>query len=302
MLCKLIIVFLTFMFTEGVPLIAQTRRLPQYSVIETLQHRVDSSDAPKIVRSLHRHVLSYSTPAEGNLPYQLREFSLSAEHNLVTAAIMNETVNPLMLQRFKRLNNANEAIINAVRQFNPISPSYWTLVVPFQFTLKSTLAYRRWQLHRSQRYALQSTNATALLQETIYTVQDTSILLEAAAYMLQQLHKLGLQQLRRVCQPILSSGFGLLLNELPHDSLEVLASQFELVIDENTSRHRYSDLALGSLVVVVLATSSLLLLPLMCQERSKFLMLSRCFLYIAGITWFHMMVFFLYFCKLQKDF
>ncbi|AQZ17062.1 (ZYRO0D02310g) [Zygosaccharomyces parabailii] len=302
MLHRLIIVIFTLIFTHALPLISHNTALPQYSLIATLQNRVANSDAPDIVKALHKHVLSFSALPRTTLPHQFNEFSLSVEHNLVTAVFMNETCHLELLEVFTRFKNAGEEITTSISQMNRISSVYWTLAVPLQLTLKSSIAYRCWQLQRWQQTAIQSANATALLQDTFSIVYDSTILLEASTYMLHQLHKLGSHELHRICEPILSHAFGSLFNQLPQDSLDTLVSQLRVMLSDDTSRHRYSELALGSLLLVLLATSSLLLLPLMCHERAKFAMLTRCFLYIVGVTWFHMMVFFLYFCKLRKDF
>lgn len=302
MLYRPIIVICTLIFTHAFPLISHNTALPQFSLIATLQNRVANSDAPDIVKALHKHVLSFSALPSTTLSHQFNEFSLAVEHNLVTAVFMNETCHLELLELFTRLKNAEEEIMSSIRHMNYISSVYWTLAVPLQLTLKSSIAYRCWQLQRLQQNAIQSVNATDLLQDTFSIVYDCAILLEASTYMLHQLHKWGSHKLHRMCEPILSNAFRSLFNQLPRDSLDTLASQVIVMLSDETSRHRYSELALGSLLIVLLATSSLLLLPLMCHERAKFAMLTRCFLYIVGVTWFHMMVFFLYFCKLRKDF
>ncbi|CAR27599.1 hypothetical protein ZYGR_0N00810 [Zygosaccharomyces rouxii] len=289
--------------------IGRKQQLPQqtapYARIQTLQGRIIDSDSSQLVKSLYEHVLTFNAAPSGTLHQSLDDLSQAIELNLATAAILNTTSSSVAtLEYFTRLQIAAQEI-NSHSLFvkNRFSPSYWALEVPFQFTFKSTIAYRCWQLNNLQNHAIHNYNGSLLLQETFDKVRDITILLEASVYMLSQLKTLGFQQLYQTCQPILTNFFQPLLQKpLSQENLHSLQDQLNSLAENDLSRHRYSELALASFLVILLASSTISLIPLMCKQHSDRLMLTRCILYLVGMTWFHMMVFFLYFCKLRRDF
>ncbi|GAV53588.1 hypothetical protein ZYGR_0AK00900 [Zygosaccharomyces rouxii] len=273
--------------------------------IQVLQSRILDSDSSQLVKSFYEHVLTFNTAPSGTLHQSLDEVSQAINYNLATAAILNTTCSSVAtLEYLTRLQiAAQKTESHFISPDNRFSPSYWALEVPFRFTLKSTIAYRRWQLKNLQNYAVHHRNGTLLLHETFVKVRDITILLEASVYMLSQLKTLGFQQLYWTCQPILADFFQPLLQKpLSQESLHSLQDQLKSLAEVDAPTHRYSGMALASFLVILLASSTLSLLPLMCKEYHDRLMLTRCIFYLVGMTWFHMMVFFLYFCKLRRDF
>lgn len=276
-----------------------------YAKIQTLQDRVINSDSSQLIKSFYEHVLTFNASPSGSLHSRLNEISQAVELNLATVAILESNFSSIQtLQHFTRLQRATKEINSHLyTNKNRFSPSYWALKLPFQFTLKSTIAYRRWQLHNLQRQALHHGNGSLLLQETFKKVRESSVLLEASSYMLSQLSNQGFQRLYHTCQPILMDFFQPLLQKpLSQDGLYSLQDQLKSLVDDDLSRHRYREIALGSFLVILLASCSISLLPLMCNEYHNRILLTRCIFYLIGMTWFHMMVFFLYFCKLRRDF
>lgn len=305
--------FIVFLFlcsiTTAWP-IGRQQQLPQdtapYKRIQTLQNRIFNSDSSQLVKSLYEHALTFNAPFSGTLQQSLDELLQAIGFNLATAAMLNTTASSVStLEYLTRLQIATEEIkTHFTSTDNRFSPSYWALKVPFQFTLKSTVAYRRWQLNNLQTNAIYHGNGTLLLQETFVRVRDVTVLLEASVYMLSQLKVLGFQRLYQTCQPILTNSFQLLLQKpLSQDSIYSLQGQLKSLAEaDNEHRHRYTEMTLASFLVILLSSSTILLLPLMCKEYHDSLLLARCILYLVGMTWFHLMVFFLYFCKLRRDF